>query len=199
MFLHKVGLAPSPLCIFCERESESIEHLLLKCDYSNKFWQDLINWFNGIGIEVTNLSEVDKIFGIWNRETDFHLLNHLLILAKQHIYFCRNKGCPPSLKIYLAKVASIHQIEAIISQSNGKQSLQQVTILNLVALRVFNNYCQQNIVYFVCVCVFSCCYVMLINIVFFFCIEFCFLFDSFLHVCISVVTYVPCKYHYKYQ
>ena len=28
MFLHKIGLAPSPLCTFCEREIESIEHLL---------------------------------------------------------------------------------------------------------------------------------------------------------------------------
>ena len=110
MFLHKIGLAPSPLCTFCERESESIEHLLIKYDYSNKFWQDFINWFNRIGIEVKTLSEVDKIFGIWNRQTDFHLLNHLLILAKQHIYFCRNKGFPPSPKIYLAKVASIYQI-----------------------------------------------------------------------------------------
>ena len=37
MFLHKIGLAPSPLCTFCKRESESFEHLLIKCDYSSKF------------------------------------------------------------------------------------------------------------------------------------------------------------------
>ena len=42
-FLHKIGLVPSFLCTFCERESESIEHLLIECDYSNNFWQDLIN------------------------------------------------------------------------------------------------------------------------------------------------------------
>ena len=32
-FLHKIGLVPSFLCTFCERESESIEHLLIECDY----------------------------------------------------------------------------------------------------------------------------------------------------------------------
>ena len=29
-FLHKIGLAPSFLCIFCKRGSESIEHLLIE-------------------------------------------------------------------------------------------------------------------------------------------------------------------------
>ena len=39
-FLLKIGLVSSFLCTFCKRESESIEHLLIECDYSNKFWQD---------------------------------------------------------------------------------------------------------------------------------------------------------------
>ena len=67
-FLHKIGLVPSFLCTFCERESESIEHLLIECDYSNNFWQDLINWFSMIDIKVDALSETDKIFGLWKRE-----------------------------------------------------------------------------------------------------------------------------------
>ena len=125
-FLHKIGLVPSFLCTFCKRESESIEHLLIECDYSNKFWQDLINWFNMIDIRVEALSEIDKNFGLWKRQTDFHLLNHLLILAKQHLYFCRNKGYLPSLKTYLAKVDLIYQIETTIAESNGKRTFHDV-------------------------------------------------------------------------
>ena len=125
-FLHKIGLAPSFLCTFCKRESKSIEHLLIQCEYSNKFWQDLINWFNMIGIKVEALSEIDEIFGLWKRQADVHLLNHFLILAKQHIYFCQNKGYPPSLKIYLATVASIYQIETTIPESIGKRTFHDV-------------------------------------------------------------------------
>ena len=59
-----------------------------------------------IDIKVEALSEIDKMFGVWKRQADFHLLiNNFLILAKQHIYSCRNKGYPPSLKSYLAKVS----------------------------------------------------------------------------------------------
>ena len=79
-----------------------------------------------IDIKVEALSEIDKIFGLWKRQTDFHLLNHLLILAKQHIYFCRNKGYSPSLKTYLAKVALIYQIETTIAESNGKRTFHDV-------------------------------------------------------------------------
>ena len=79
-----------------------------------------------IDIKVEALSETDKIFGLWKREADFHLLNHFLILAKQHIYFCRNKGHPPSLKIYLAKVSLIYQIETMIAESNGKRTFHDV-------------------------------------------------------------------------
>ena len=125
-FLHKIGLVSSCLCTFCKRESETIEHLLIECDYSNKFWQDLIKWLNMIDIKVEALSEIDKIFGIWKRQVDFHLLNHFLILAKQHIYSCRNKGYPPSLRTYLAKVSLIYQTETTIAESNGKRAFHDV-------------------------------------------------------------------------
>ena len=42
-----------------------------------------------------------------------------------HIYSCENKGFPPS-KIYLAKVASIHQIETTISDYNSKQTFHDI-------------------------------------------------------------------------
>ena len=58
-------------------------------------------------LDIKVEADIDKIFGVWKRQADFHLLNHFLILAKQHIYFGRNKGYPPSLKTYLVKVSVI--------------------------------------------------------------------------------------------
>ena len=80
-----------------------------------------------IDIKVEALSEIDKIFGVWKSgQVEFHLLNHFLILAKQHIYSCRNKGYPPSLRTYLAKVSLIYQIETTIAESNGKRVVHDV-------------------------------------------------------------------------
>ena len=54
--------------------------------------------------------------------TDFLLLNHLIILAKQHFYSCCNRDCVSSLNIYLSKVAFTYCIETVIADSNGKRS-----------------------------------------------------------------------------
>jgi len=77
-----------------------------------------------IDIKVESLSEIEKIFGLCQGQQI--QLNHFLILAKQHIYFCRNKGYPPSLKTYLTKEALIYQIETMIAKSNGKQTSHDV-------------------------------------------------------------------------
>ena len=91
-----------------------------------------------IDIKVEALSDIDKIFGVWKRQADFHLLNHFLILAKQHIYSCRNKGYPPSLKIYLAKVSVINQIETTIADSNGRRTFHDFK------WKKFFNYCSSS-------------------------------------------------------
>ena len=42
-FLYKIGLIASPLCTFCGLESESLEHLLISCPFTNMFWLDFIS------------------------------------------------------------------------------------------------------------------------------------------------------------
>ena len=76
-FLHKIGLIASPLCTFCDANSESLEHLLITCPFTNDFWLDFICWYRNANIAVDELSKIDKLFGIWKREEDFLLLNHL--------------------------------------------------------------------------------------------------------------------------
>ena len=69
-FLYKIGPVPSSMCTFCKKESESIEHLLLKCEYSDSFWRELINWLNTIDIKIEALSDIDKMFGLCNRQVN---------------------------------------------------------------------------------------------------------------------------------
>lgn len=125
MFLHKIGLVTSPLCSFCKQENWWIsEHLFINCVFSSTFWQSFISFCNGIEIRLNELSDVDKIFGICENSTDFLMLNHLIILAKQHIHSCSSRDCVPSLNIYLSKVAFTYHIETIIADSNGKRSFR---------------------------------------------------------------------------
>ena len=43
--LYKMKLADTPLCTFCQREEETINHLFLECEYSKTLWSDIqIGW-----------------------------------------------------------------------------------------------------------------------------------------------------------
>ena len=68
-------------------------------------------WFNNRDIEVQSLSAEDIIFGDWKRKTDFLLLNHIIIIAKQYIYYCRNNNVKPVFNSLLARVKSVVQLE----------------------------------------------------------------------------------------
>ena len=73
-FLHKIGLANSPLCTFCKQESESLEHLLIICSCTKSFWSDFITWSNQLNISLRDLSDSDILFGFWQRKEDYLLI-----------------------------------------------------------------------------------------------------------------------------
>jgi len=115
-------LIASPLCTFCGAESESLEHLLITCPFTNDFWLDFTCWCRNVTIVSDGLSNIDKLFGIWKREEDFLLLNHLLIIAKKHIYECRKNNTRPSFRVCCKTLAYVYQLESQVMKSNNKES-----------------------------------------------------------------------------
>ena len=96
--------------------------LLIACQFTNDFWLDFTRWCRNVNIVLEGLSNIDKLFGIWNRKDDFLLLNHLLIVAKKHIYECRKNSTRPSLKVFYKTLAYVYQLELQVMKSNNKGS-----------------------------------------------------------------------------
>ena len=79
-------MVESPLCVFCNEEEESLEHLLYFCKSSTFFWKEL---FSGLADEANillNVSHLDILFGKFDLDKDFLLVNHIILLAKYFIY-----------------------------------------------------------------------------------------------------------------
>ena len=110
----------SSACSFCGIEDESLEHLFISRPIITTLWTDLICWCNNINIQIASLSDTDKIFGLWKRKDDFLLLNHIVIITKQYIYYCRNNVLKPSLNVLLSRIKSIYQTEGRIAKSHNK-------------------------------------------------------------------------------
>lgn len=118
-FLNKIGIIPSPACSFCGEMNESLEHFFISCRYTKDFWAEVIKWFDNQGVKIKHLSEKDIMFGILRCEDEL-LINHILIIAKQYLYSCRQNKSLPSIKVLNLKIKTIHQLETMIAKSNNK-------------------------------------------------------------------------------
>ena len=78
--LSKMGLVPSPMCSFCEKSEESLEHLFIYCDTSKDFWFSVIQWLKEHSFGVNHLSALDITFGLISKEN--LLLNHIIYYSR---------------------------------------------------------------------------------------------------------------------
>jgi len=75
------------------------------------FWKKVIS---------TSLMLENVIFGVFNVAEDFHILDHIILLAKYYIYNCKLNIIHPSLRVFIAKVKATCQIEQKIAANSNK-------------------------------------------------------------------------------
>ena len=93
-FLYKINKIDNHLCSFCQKETESIYHLLCTCDIVKAFWDTFKTWVSGKINTDINLSDKNIIYSAFSKCS---LLNYLIVLAKYYIY--KNKFHKKSLNI----------------------------------------------------------------------------------------------------
>lgn len=106
-FLFKVGFATTRACSFCGDMDESLEHLITSCHYSNNFWAEVIKWFDKQGIEIAHLSDKGIMIGIVRCDDEL-FVNHVILVAKQYLYYCRQKSFLPSIRVLDSKIKMIY-------------------------------------------------------------------------------------------
>ena len=87
--LNKFKLAESPLCSFSGKKKETPEHLFVFCQYSRAFWKEIFSWLRECGIDtLPDLTDhVNIMFGLFDAKSPFMLLNHIVLIVKQTIFF----------------------------------------------------------------------------------------------------------------
>ena len=112
-----MGKVASPMCSFCGRSDESLEHLFIHCEITCNFWLSVRNWPEEHDIFLQNLSAVDITFGFVRKE--YILINHIILLAEQIIYQCRGLNIKPSLTLLLAKIRYTYKLESLITKNQN--------------------------------------------------------------------------------
>ena len=100
------------------RIDESFEYLFLSCHYTKNFWSEVIKWLVDHKVKIENLSDKDILFGITGCEDEI-FVNHILLLAKQYLYSCRQNKYPPSIRVLHSEINTVFLIETMIAKSNN--------------------------------------------------------------------------------
>ena len=88
----------------------------------HEFWKHVLSWLRKNDIDVGGLKEADLIFGKFDIQDDFILINHILLLGKYYIYSQKCQNAKPSLKGFIAKMKRIYSIELHIARKGDKLS-----------------------------------------------------------------------------
>ena len=118
-FLYKIKISNSPLCDFCQGESETIEHLFLHCNRTESFWLQFKNLIHNKTNNRIYLDNKIKIFGVIPKEK---ILNMLIILAKNHIYHCKLRKSNPDIMTFIKAIKNAYMVEKYFYCNNLKET-----------------------------------------------------------------------------
>ena len=102
--LFRFNIVESPLCMFCTVDEESLQHLLFFCEVTELFWEEILSWLACCSDEAFDFSVTEILFGKFNRDNDFMVINHLF----RH-YF----------EVFKAKFKATRDLELFIARKNN--------------------------------------------------------------------------------
>ena len=115
--LFRRGMDQTPLCSFCNMDNETLDHLFYSCRFTETFWNDFHRCFKEPLSLVIRLCLNDILFG---RENSSDILNHLLLLAKRHIYAMKMRKNTPTFAVFLLRVKFNYHLEYEIAARKDK-------------------------------------------------------------------------------
>ena len=92
---------------------------MFHCKDTEVFWKEVLSWLAIHRKEILNFSLIDVLFGKFDIEKDFMVINHVLLLGKLFIYRCKLDIVKPSLEVFKAKLKATLNLEFYIARKNG--------------------------------------------------------------------------------
>ena len=103
----------------------TLEHLFVFREHYRAFWKEISSWLDECGIETLPdlTDQINIMFGLFDVDNHFMLLNHIMLIAKQTIFLCRQKSITPIFIIFLAHLKKIFRIEEYLAKEKKKLNL----------------------------------------------------------------------------
>ena len=112
----------SDLCSFCNRESESIHHLLWQCEIVRSFWTQLSDLINRRCKHAHNIKIDERLalFGLSDSVYTDRVLDLIILMAKLFIYRCKVQTQPLIIRLFIRDIYERFCIEKTLRRDSVK-------------------------------------------------------------------------------
>ena len=118
-YLYRIGAIRHNNCTFCNAAIETLEHLFWECSSTQRFWKETTAWlFNFFPQSYEQSFSMPTCLGLVS--TPNMLIDHILLMARHHIYVCKIKGIVPELYRFKYTIFKARKIELRIACQSGK-------------------------------------------------------------------------------
>ena len=116
--LYRWGKVDSTICNFCDKEIQTVLHMLCECETVTKVWEYI---HNELLLNTDNVFSKEKIIFNTVNESNKHVANLLTLLSKQYIYQCKCLDKKPTTQGLLAEVTFMYKIEKDQAGASSKR------------------------------------------------------------------------------
>ena len=106
--LYAWGTTECDRCTFCNNQSESLEHILWQCEYVREIRQLIVELCELCDCNIPRWKDV-LLNGV--HEKDAHILNFVLVVAKQYVYRCKCLNVLPNIYQYKKELRYLYDID----------------------------------------------------------------------------------------
>ena len=110
------------LCEFCKSHSETIHHLMWRCDKVRAFWQEVTNLINNRCKHTYNFKIDEKLvlFGKNDSIKTDTICDLIILMGKYFIYRCKVQGKNPNIRMFVIDIYNRYCVEKLIYQNSNR-------------------------------------------------------------------------------
>ena len=122
-YLHTCKIVDTPLCTFCQTETQTIEHLFWHCPIVKTFWTALCNLIKEKCTHAQNLTfnEILIIFGANDQTVTDGGLDKIILWAKFYVYKSKMEKVLPNLNTFIPVLKYRLNTEKYLAKIKGTE------------------------------------------------------------------------------
>ena len=112
LHLYGMNICDSSSCPICSDSTQTIEHMFITCSSAIKFWNQFYKWY--IFEPLSRFTNTEILYGIIQNNSIEITLNHIILIAKYHIYCIATTNAHLDFAAFLERLKNLRWLPPVL-------------------------------------------------------------------------------------